>query len=265
MIAPRSFFGNGGVILTAVLLLAVEASAQRSHRWTSYTISSDPGMDICPGGHSTVLLLDLPADHAVEDRINTMLVSEMRSIMGMEEATWMDVPAVRAGTGFTGDSALFNWDVTCTLLFDSNEVSSLEAMSMSNCGSSVSDMPERAYYTVDLRTGATLGRDDVIDPTRYRELGRFFQAYAEVHKVDNVEYLGEHDQAKLSYRDSLGTDFHITRDHIGFSLWVFDANEPDWARRGRDREDVGEELMRVEVPKKEMRKFIAKQYRKRIL
>jgi hypothetical protein len=253
------------MILTAVLLMAVGASAQHSHRWTAHTISYDPGMDICPGGRSTVLLLDLPADRAVQDRINTMLVSEMRSIMGMENATWMDVRAVRAGAGFTGDSALFNWDVTCTLLYDSNEVSCLEAVSMSNCGSSVSDMPEHAYYTVDLRTGATLGRDEVMDPKQERELGRFVRRYSEAHRLDNVEYVGEHDQAKLTYRDSLGTDFHITRDHIGFSLWVYDANELDWTRRGRDREDVGDELMRVEVPKRELRTFVSKRYRKRIL
>jgi hypothetical protein len=80
-----------------------------------------------------------------------------------------------------------------------------------------------------------------------------------------VEYVGEHDQAKLTYRDSLGTDFHINRDHIGFSLWVYDANELDWTRRGRDREDVGDELMRVEVPKRELRTFVSKRYRKRIL
>lgn len=233
-----------------------EAPDKSLHRWTEHSVTYDPGMGgICLGG-STILLLELPGDRAAQERINAIILQEVNAALNNDSAYTIPASDFRAGKRYQDDSAYYNWDTHATLLADSNGLASFQLETLSNCGGSISDPAEFAYFTVDLIAGSRVGFADVFDTLRLGELGNVVQAYAREQRVDNVEYLGEHDPMKLEYLDRLDTRFNLTPEHLGLFIRVRDANEPDWGRRGREGETIGEEWMRVDMPKDRVMDFV---------
>jgi hypothetical protein len=251
--------GNGLVAQRA------EALPRTFHRWREHSVTYQPEEgNLCAGG-STILLLELPGDPAAQDRINTIILEEVNTALHNDSAYIIPASAFYAAKHYLGDSALYNWNTKATLLTDSNGLASFQLVTGSNCGWSTHDPDVYAYFTVDLTTGARVGFGEVFDTLRMTRLGKRVQAYAREHRVDNIQYIGEHDQSKLVYLEKLDRRFYLTPKSIVLYLRVRDDNEPDSGHRASEEETMGELWMPVEVPKERMKDFVKGAYGKRVL
>ncbi|MEO8149984.1 MAG: hypothetical protein ABI723_20260 [Bacteroidia bacterium] len=249
---------------------STQTFGQTNFQFAEYSISYQYDSSSVCSGNSTILLLKFPQDKMFEEKINKIIVTEFNDMMGNEDEYLISLNDICSERHFSGDSSYYNWDIITTLLFNKNEIFCLKFKMTSNCGNSISDHPEYGYVTIDLNTTSLLEFNMFFHTLKVDDLGSKIKKFATKNKVDNIIYTLAcdtciHDQTKITYMDTLLEDFFITDTSIGFYLQVFDNNETDWQRRGRQEGIVGEEYMRVEIPKSIVSKFIKNNYRKRIL
>jgi hypothetical protein len=134
----------------------------------------------------------------------------------------------------------------------------------SNCGTSISDHSQSSYINIDLNTISLITFNSFFDTLQTQKLQLAIKRIAKKNKVDNVAYNGLHDQGKINYLDGLEREFYISDTIIGFFTLIFDNNELDWQRRAKQEGPIGEEFMRIDVPKIIISKYISTKYRNRI-